>query len=82
MFRHPVEELKGKEVIVIAEGVIYRGILIEIGEDEVTLSTEARWVSIPHSKITEIYDPAAESQSHRQSYDPQSFWDEKFDPHK
>lgn len=67
-------------MIVVADGIEYRGILVEIGIDEITLSTEERWISIPHSKISSVTD-ANETPSF-ECKDPSfaEIWDEKFDP--
>ena len=43
-----------KEVEIIAHGVLYKGILIEVSDDEVHLKTETRWLTILTSEVTEI----------------------------
>jgi len=34
-------------VVVLANGISYKGILVEVTEDTVTLRTETGWVSVP-----------------------------------
>ena len=80
--KHPIEELKGKEVIVVAQGTEYRGILVEVGVDDITISTPTRWVSIPQSKISKIVpadQPIEVKNPHQISSD---FWSDKYDPEK
>lgn len=49
-----MQELIGKEVEVITIDVVYRGVLIEVGETEVYLSSESGWITIPMANIAEI----------------------------
>jgi hypothetical protein len=46
-----------KEVEIVAHGVIYRGVLIEVSEEEVHLKMETRWVTIMTSDVMEIAEP-------------------------
>lgn len=46
--------LVGKDVEVSANGIIYRGRLIEIGEEEVYLKGETGWITLVTSSIDEI----------------------------
>lgn len=46
--------LQGKEVEVVASGVTYRGVLIEVSEETVHLKTEMQWVSVPVAAVSEI----------------------------
>jgi hypothetical protein len=46
-----------KEVEIVAHGVIYRGILIEVSEVEVHLKTESRWINLPTADVMEIREP-------------------------
>ncbi|MBN1573761.1 MAG: hypothetical protein JW984_11250 [Deltaproteobacteria bacterium] len=53
-------DLKGflrKEVEIVAHGVVYRGVLIEVGEEEVLLKSEARWVTLLTLDVMEIREP-------------------------
>ena len=47
-------EMIGKIVEVIADGIIYRGKLIEVGEDEVHLQAETGWIVLSSERITRI----------------------------
>jgi hypothetical protein len=49
-----IQELIGKEVEVIALDIVYRGILVEVGETEVYLHSESGWITIPVANIAEI----------------------------
>ncbi len=49
-----MQELVGKEVEVNASDVVYRGVLVEIGDREVHLQSETGWVVIPLDRIVEI----------------------------
>lgn len=46
--------LIGKEVIVEADGIIYRGELIEVTEQEVYLKSESGWLTILMDKVSSI----------------------------
>ncbi len=50
-----VLKLIGKDIEVIANGIIYRGRLIEVTETEVSLQTEGGWITIPMDKVNQIY---------------------------
>ncbi len=49
-----IEALTGKEVVVTANGITYRGILIEVGETEVYLQSETGWIAIPTENVVDI----------------------------
>jgi len=49
-----MQELTGREVEVITFETVYRGILIEIGADEVHLQSETGWIVVPVKKIVDI----------------------------
>jgi hypothetical protein len=49
-----MEELTGKEVEVITEDMLYRGVLVELGEILVKLQTKEEWVEIPVERVIEI----------------------------
>ena len=52
--RHPVEGYIRQFVCVEAAGVRYFGTLIELGEEEATLLSETRWITVPMEKISSI----------------------------
>ncbi len=43
-----------KEVEVIANGVSYTGVLMEVSETEVHLKTTLQWVSLPVASVSQI----------------------------
>lgn len=47
-------EMIGKEVEVIASGITYKGVLIEVSETEVHLKGMFEYVSLPMSAVTEV----------------------------
>lgn len=47
-------ELIGKTVEVLANEISYTGKLVEIGEEEVYLQTQAGWIVIPVERIVSI----------------------------
>lgn len=47
-------EMIGKEVEVIANGVSYKGVLVEVSETEVHLRGMLGYVSLPTSAVTEV----------------------------
>lgn len=49
-----MQELIGKEVEVRTFETIYKGILVEVGESEVHIRSEAGWLVIPVDKVVEI----------------------------
>ncbi|MEE8330103.1 MAG: hypothetical protein V3R54_09260 [Thermodesulfovibrionia bacterium] len=49
-----MQELLGREVEVNTNETIYRGILIEVTENEIQLKSEYGWISIPTEKIADV----------------------------
>jgi hypothetical protein len=47
-------EMIGKEVEVMANGVSYRGTLVEVSDTEVHLKTLLQWVALPASSVGQI----------------------------
>lgn len=47
-------DLIGKEVEVDANGITYRGILVEVGDTEVHLESELGWIVILTENIVDI----------------------------
>ncbi|HAS54846.1 MAG TPA: hypothetical protein DCS42_12370 [Nitrospiraceae bacterium] len=47
-------DMIGKEVDVIANGVKYSGVLVEVSDTEVHLKTSMQWVSLPASSVSTI----------------------------
>lgn len=49
-----IQNLIGKEVVAVANGVQYAGVLVEVSEDEVFLQTPLQWVVLPASSVNAI----------------------------
>lgn len=47
-------ELIGKKVEVISLDIVYKGVLVEIGETDVYLLSDNGWVVIPADRVAEI----------------------------
>ena len=65
---HQLRKYKNKKVIVSAGGIIYRGVLKEITEEQVYLKGLTGWIEVPMDKITSI----------REEGEKESFGDSKF----
>jgi hypothetical protein len=49
-----IREMIGKEVEVIANGVSYKGTLVEVSDTEVHLKTMLQWVALPTASVGQI----------------------------
>ena len=49
-----IQSMIGKEVEVIANGVTYRGVLIEVSDTEVHLKSTMQWMSLPASGVSSV----------------------------
>lgn len=49
-----IRDMIGKDVEVMANGVQYRGILIEVSDAEVHLKTSMQWLALPVPGISSI----------------------------
>ena len=49
-----IQDMIGKEVEVTANGISYRGELVEITDNEVNLKTLMQWISLPISSVNTI----------------------------
>jgi hypothetical protein len=49
-----VQEMIGKEVEVVSNGMVYRGKLIEVSDTEVHIKSQLQYVSLPASSVTEV----------------------------
>ncbi|MBI5142165.1 MAG: hypothetical protein HZA20_08260 [Nitrospirae bacterium] len=47
-------QLIGNNVEVIADGMVYRGRLIEIGETDLHLETDGGWLTIPVERVSSV----------------------------
>ncbi len=49
-----IQSMIGKEVEVIANGMTYRGVLIEISDSDVHLKSPMQWISLPSSSVSTV----------------------------
>ncbi len=49
-----IQSMIGKEVEVIANGMTYRGVLIEVSDTDVHLKSTMQWMSLPASSVSAI----------------------------
>ncbi len=49
-----IQSMIGKEVEVIANGMSYKGVLIEVSDTEVHLKSTMQWMSLPASTVSTI----------------------------
>ena len=49
-----IQSMIGKEVEVIANGMNYSGVLIEVSDVEVHLKNPFQWISLPVSSVSEV----------------------------
>jgi len=52
-----IQSMMGKEVEVIANGVSYRGVLMEVTDNEISLKSLMQWISLPVSAINTVGIP-------------------------
>ena len=50
----PLHDMIGRRVRVIAGDIVYKGILIEVSEENAALQTESQWITIPIDNINSI----------------------------
>jgi len=56
-----MQELIGKQVEVITGDVIYRGVLVEIGETEIYLRAEEGWITVPVDRVVDVHPISPDS---------------------
>ncbi len=49
-----IQSMIGKEVEVIANGLTYRGVLMEVSDTEVHLKSLMQWMSLPASTVSVV----------------------------
>lgn len=49
-----MQELIGKEVEVNTSDIVYKGVLIEVGEDGIYLQSQSGWTFIPLDKVADV----------------------------
>lgn len=50
----PLHDMIGRRVRIIAGDTVYKGVLIEISEENAALQTESQWMTIPIDNINSI----------------------------
>ena len=50
----PLHEMIGRRVRIIAGDISYKGLLIEVSEENVELQAELQWITIPIDNINTI----------------------------
>lgn len=50
----PLHEMIGRRVRIIAGDVVYKGVLIEVSEENAELQAELQWITIPIDNINSI----------------------------
>jgi len=58
-----IQSMIGKEVEVIANGMKYTGVLIEVSDVEVHLKGSFQWIALPVSSVSEIMLKGSETRS-------------------
>lgn len=56
-----IQSMIGKEVDVLANGMKYTGVLIEVSDVEVHLKGSMQWISLPISSVSEIKPKGSET---------------------
>lgn len=54
MYSDSVQSMTGKKVRVIANDVVYNGLLVEVTETTVELQGEGQWITIPVDSISSV----------------------------
>lgn len=49
-----LQSLQGKQVEVVYQGMVYKGVLVAASETEIHLQTLNDWVVLPMAEITEV----------------------------
>ena len=55
-------ELVGHEVEVMAGDILYRGRLIEMGEENLHMESSSGWITIPMERVTKVSLASGEKQ--------------------
>ena len=50
----PLHDMIGRRVRITAGDIIYRGVLIEVSEENASLQAESQWMTIPIDNINSI----------------------------
>jgi hypothetical protein len=54
MLMDELEKLKGRQVEIVYNGILYRGTLVGADEDEVNLKTTTSWLALPMVGISTV----------------------------
>ena len=54
MYNNPIQSMTGKRVRVIANDIMYTGLLIEMSETSLELRCDIQWITIPVDSIRSI----------------------------
>jgi len=70
-----IQSMLGKEVEVIANGMKYAGVLVEVSDVEVHLKCAMQWISLPVSSVSDVRLKGAAADRLKESdfTDPMSF---------
>lgn len=49
-----IQNMIGREVDLFANGIVYRGELVEVSDESVVLKTQAQWIEIPLSAVNSV----------------------------
>ena len=49
-----IQLMVGKNVEVIANGMTYRGVLIEVSDADLNLKTPTQWISLPMAGVSSV----------------------------
>jgi len=52
-----IQSMMGNEVEVVANGIFYRGVLMEMTDNEVSLKSLMQWISLPVSAVNTVRIP-------------------------
>ena len=50
----PLHDMIGRRVRITAGDIVYKGLLIEVSEENVELQAESQWITIPIDNINSI----------------------------
>lgn len=49
-----IQNMLGREVDLFANGIIYRGELVEVSDESIFLKTPAQWIELPLSAVSNV----------------------------
>lgn len=51
---YDIQNLIGKEVEVLSNGIRYTGVLVEVSDSELHLKSSMQWLSLPVDRVSEV----------------------------